>query len=421
MDMSPFEQWESEIRGYCRAYPTVFSHASGARQVAEDGTSYIDFFGGAGVLNFGHNNPLMKRAMIAFLEADGIAHSLDTYTTTKRDFVTRFHDVILAPRGMDHKMQFMGPTGANAVEAALKLARLATGRQEVVAFSHGFHGMTLGALAATANDAFRKWAGVPLDHVLRLPNEFAPGGGIPSLDAYREALADPSSGLRPPAAFIVEAVQAEGGVWVHSEQWLHAVQRLARDVGALFIIDDIQAGCGRTGSYFSFDSMGLDPDIITLAKGLGGYGTPIAMNLNKPEVDAHWSPGAHTGTFRGQGLSFVAGTVALDYFTDDELMREVAIKGERMAAKLRAIADAHPGLGWEVRGKGMMQGLDVVDGSVAKRVQAESFANGLLIGPCGSDGRVVKLIPPLVTPDDDLDEGLDILERAVATAAEGGE
>ncbi len=421
MDMSPFEQWESEIRGYCRAYPTVFSHASGARQVAEDGTSYIDFFGGAGVLNFGHNNPLMKRAMIAFLEADGIAHSLDTYTTTKRDFVTRFHDVILAPRGMDHKMQFMGPTGANAVEAALKLARLATGRQEVVAFSHGFHGMTLGALAATANDAFRKWAGVPLDHVLRLPNEFAPGGGIASLDAYREALADPSSGLRPPAAFIVEAVQAEGGVWVHSEQWLHAVQRLARDVGALFIIDDIQAGCGRTGSYFSFDSMGLDPDIITLAKGLGGYGTPIAMNLNKPEVDAHWSPGAHTGTFRGQGLSFVAGTVALDYFTDDELMREVAIKGERMAAKLRAIADAHPGLGWEVRGKGMMQGLDVVDGSVAKRVQAESFANGLLIGPCGSDGRVVKLIPPLVTPDDDLDEGLDILERAVATAAEGGE
>ena len=421
MDMSPFEQWESEIRGYCRAYPTVFSHASGARQVAEDGTSYIDFFGGAGVLNFGHNNPLMKRAMIAFLEADGIAHSLDTYTTTKRDFVTRFHDVILAPRGMDHKMQFMGPTGANAVEAALKLARLATGRQEVVAFSHGFHGMTLGALAATANDAFRKWAGVPLDHVLRLPNEFAPGGGIASLDAYREALADPTSGLRPPAAFIVEAVQAEGGVWVHSEQWLHAVQRLARDVGALFIIDDIQAGCGRTGSYFSFDSMGLDPDIITLAKGLGGYGTPIAMNLNKPEVDAHWSPGAHTGTFRGQGLSFVAGTVALDYFTDDELMREVAIKGERMAAKLRAIADAHPGLGWEVRGKGMMQGLDVVDGSVAKRVQAESFANGLLIGPCGSDGRVVKLIPPLVTPDDDLDEGLDILERAVATAAEGGE
>lgn len=420
MDMSPFEQWESEIRGYCRAYPTVFSHASNARQVAEDGTSYIDFFGGAGVLNFGHNNPKMKEAMIAFLEADGVAHSLDTYTTTKRDFITKFHDVVLAPRGMDYKMQFMGPTGTNAVEASLKLARRATGREDVVAFSHGFHGMTLGALAATANHAFRAWAGVPLNHVLRLPNEFAPGGGIAGLDAYRAALDDASSGLRPPAAFIVEAVQAEGGVWVHSAEWLHAVQQLARDVGALFIIDDIQAGCGRTGSYFSFDGMGLDPDIINLAKGLGGYGTPIAMNLNKPEVDAHWSPGAHTGTFRGQGLSFVAGAVGLDYFTDDVLMEAVAEKGKRMAESLERIAASAPDRGWEVRGVGMMQGIDVVDGAFAKQVQAECFAQGLLIGPCGTDGRVVKLIPPLTTPDDDLDEGLAILERAVQAVAEGG-
>ncbi|QYJ05807.1 aspartate aminotransferase family protein [Nocardioides panacisoli] len=416
--MSPFEQWESEIRGYCRAYPTVFSHASNARQVAEDGTSYIDFFGGAGVLNFGHNNPRMKEAMIAFLEADGIAHSLDTYTTTKRDFVQKFHDVVLEPRGMDHKMQFMGPTGTNAVEAALKLARVATGRQDVVAFSHGFHGMTLGALAATANDAFRKWSGVSLDHVVRLPNEAAPGGGTAALDAYRAALADASSGLRPPAAFLVEAIQAEGGVWVHSQEWLQAVQQLARDTGALFIVDDIQAGCGRTGSYFSFDGMGLDPDIITLAKGLGGYGTPIAMNLNKPEVDAHWAPGAHTGTFRGQGLSFVAGAVGLDYFTDDQLMDEVRTKGARMADKLQAIAAGHPD--WEVRGKGMMQALDVGEGALAKKVQAESFANGLLIGPCGTDGRVVKLIPPLTIPDEDLDEGLAILEKAVASAAGGG-
>lgn len=421
MDTRPFEQWESEVRGYCRAYPTVFAHASGSRQVAEDGTSYIDFFAGAGVLNFGHNDPRMKQALIAFLEDDGVAHGLDTYTTTKRDFLTKFHDVILAPRGMDHRMQFMGPTGANAVEAALKLARLVTGRREVVAFSHGFHGMSLGALAATANEAFRKWAGVPLDNIVRLPHEFGPGGGIAALDAYRAALEDASSGLRPPAAFLVEAVQAEGGVWVHSREWLHAVQELAHDVGALFVIDDIQAGCGRTGSYFSFDGMGLDPDIITLAKGIGGYGTPIAMNLNKPEIDAHWTPGAHTGTFRGQGLSFVAGTVALDYFADDALMDAVKEKGARMADALERIAAAHPGRGWEVRGAGMMQALDVADGAVAKRVQAEAFADGLLVGPCGTDGRVVKLIPPLTTPDDDLDEGLAILERAVARAAEGGD
>lgn len=416
MDTTPFEQWESEVRGYCRAYPTVFATASNARQVDEDGTSYIDFFAGAGVLNFGHNNERMKRAMIAFLEGDGVAHSLDTYTTTKRDFIERFREVILEPRGMDHKMQFMGPTGTNAVEAALKLARLSTGRSDVVAFSHGFHGMSLGSLAATANEAFRKWAGVPLENIVRLPNESSPGGGIAGLDAYRQAIGDPSSGQKAPAAFLVEPLQAEGGVNVASAEWLHAIQALAKDVGALFIIDDIQASCGRTGSYFSFDGMGLDPDIVTLAKGLGGFGTPIAMNLNKPEVDAHWSPGAHTGTFRGQGLSFVAGTVALDYFTDDVLMTEVETKGAAMRAKLQAIAAAHPDHGWEVRGRGMMQGLDLHDGALAKEVQRLAFHSGLLLGPCGTNGQVIKLIPPLTIPEGDLAEGLDLLEKAIATA-----
>ncbi len=416
MDTAAFENWESEVRGYCRNFPTVFASASNARQVDEAGKSYIDFFAGAGVLNFGHNNPDMKRAMIDFLEADGVAHSLDTYTTTKRDFLTRFHDVILAPRGMDHRMQFTGPTGTNAVEAALKLARLATGRREVVAFSHGFHGMTLGALAATANHAFRQWAGVPLRDVVRLPFETAPGGKTALAD-YAAALGDPSSGHTPPAAFLVEAVQAEGGVNVASAEWLHAVQDLARETGALFIIDDIQAGCGRTGSYFSFDGYGLDPDVITLAKGLGGYGTPIAMNLNKPAVDAHWSPGAHTGTFRGQGLSMVAGTVALDYFADDELMTAVVAKGETMRERLAALAAAHPDRDWEVRGKGMMQALDTGDGTFAKAVQAACFDAGLLVGPCGSGGRVLKLIPPLTIPDEDLAAGLDILEAAVTEVA----
>lgn len=415
MDMTPFETHESEIRGYCRAYPTVFESASNARMVDEAGTSYIDFFAGAGVLNFGHNDERMKRAMIAFLEADGVAHSLDTYTTTKRTFVERFAEIILEPRDMDHKMQFMGPTGTNAVESALKLARIATGRHHVVAFSHGFHGMTLGSLALTSNDAFRKWAGVPLEHVVRLPNISAPGGGVQAIEDYRAALEDASSGQLPPAAFMVETIQAEGGVHVATEEWMHAVQKLAHDVGALFIIDDIQAGCGRTGSYFSFDGMGLDPDIVTLAKGLGGFGTPIAMNLNKPEVDAHWSPGAHTGTFRGQGLSFVAGAEALNHFTEPTLMEAVKRKGEVMRERLVSISEHH-GRGWEVRGRGMMQAVDVVDGALAKAAQDAAFQTGLLIGPCGTGGRVIKLIPPLTIPDDDLAEGLDILEKAISTA-----
>ncbi|PFG43693.1 diaminobutyrate-2-oxoglutarate transaminase [Isoptericola jiangsuensis] len=414
--MEAFEKWESEIRGYSRTFPTVFASASGARQVDEQGRSFLDFFAGAGVLNFGHNDPRMKRAMIEFLEADGVAHSLDMATTTKRDFLEKFAATVLEPRGMDVRMQFMGPTGTNAVEAALKLARKVTGRPDVVAFTHGFHGMTLGSLALTGNEYFRHAAGVPLENVLRLPFETAPGGGADSLDHLRTLLADPSSGLAAPAAFVVEVVQAEGGVNVASAGWLRAVQDLAHDLGALFVIDEIQVGCGRTGSYFSFDGMDLDPDIVCLAKGIGGYGTPLAMNLVKPEHDAHWSPGEHTGTFRGQGLSFVAGRVALTYFDDDALMSRVRRRGEVMAAALRDVA-ADAGAGHEVRGRGMIQGLDVGDGARAKAVAADCFEHGLLIGPCGTGGRVLKLVPPLTIDDDDLAEGLDVLAGAVRRAA----
>jgi diaminobutyrate-2-oxoglutarate transaminase len=410
--MEAFEKWESEIRGYSRTYPTVFASASNARQVDESGRSFLDFFAGAGVLNFGHNNPRMKRAMIEFLEADGVAHSLDMATTTKRDFIEKFAATVLEPRGMNMRMQFMGPTGTNAVEAALKLARKVTRRPDVVAFTHGFHGMTLGSLALTANEYFRNAAGVRLENVVRLPFETAPGGGLTSLAEFRELLADGSSGYPPPAAFVVEVIQAEGGVNVATAEWLRAVQQLAHDVGALFVIDEIQVGCGRTGSYFSFDGMGLDPDIICLAKGIGGFGTPLAMNLVKPEHDAHWSPGEHTGTFRGQGLSFVAGREALTYFDDDVLMDQVHARAEVMVAALTTLADDLDA-GFDVRGRGMIQGLDVGDGALAKAVTTACFDDGLLIGPCGTGGRVLKLIPPLTIDDDDLVEGLRILDAAV--------
>jgi len=416
--MEVFDQWESEIRGYVRAYPTVFASASNARQTDEDGKSYIDFFGGAGVLNFGHNNEHMKKALIKFIEADGVAHSLDMATTVKREFIESFVDIIQKPRGMDYKMQFMGPTGTNAVEAALKLARRVTGRTSVIAFEHGFHGMTLGSLAATANSYFRNAAGVPLNYIHRLPFENCPGGGVDQIKAISCSLADSSSGLQPPAAVMVETIQAEGGVNVASREWLQAIQKLAHDHGALFIIDDIQVGCGRTGSYFSFDGMDLDPDIITLAKGIGGFGTPLAMNLVKREHDKHWSPGEHTGTFRGQGFSFVAGREALNYFKDDTLMKEVDRKGKHMVEHLDKIASQYAKHNFEVRGRGMIQGLDVVDGAIAKAVSKTCFENGLLIGPCGTGGRVLKLIPPLTIDDSDLNEGLNILTQAIAEVVE---
>ncbi|MGM0563300.1 MAG: aspartate aminotransferase family protein [Pseudomonadota bacterium] len=422
--MQVFEQWESEIRGYCRAYPTVFKSASNARQVDEDGKSYIDFFAGAGVLNFGHNNANMKRALIEYIESDGVAHSLDMYSTSKRDFIQAFVDTVQKPRGWQYKMQFMGPTGTNAVEAALKLARRVTGRRNVVAFSHGFHGMTLGSLACTANSVFRNAAGVPLENVLRQPfgcespcKGCQLGCGVDSVNALRASFEDSSSGLEAPAAFIVEAIQAEGGVHVASEEWLKAVQELAHDLGALFIVDDIQAGCGRTGQYFSFDGMGLDPDIICLAKGIGGFGTPMAMNLVKPEHDKHWSPGEHTGTFRGQNLSFVAGREALRYFDNDELMKAVVERGARMRKTLDDLAARYGNGDYQVRGKGMMQGIDLGDGAVSKALAKACFESGLLVGPCGTGGRVIKLIPPLTIPDQDLDAGLEIFKEQFGKVA----
>ncbi len=419
--MQIFEQWESDIRGYCRLYPTVFKSASNARQVDENGKSYIDFFAGAGVLNFGHNNERMKRAMIDFLQRDGVAHSLDMYTDVKRDFIAKFVDTIVKPRGWNHKLQFMGPTGTNAVETALKLARKVTGRGNVVAYMHGFHGMTLGSLALTANSYFRNAAGVPLEHVIRQPfggDERPLEQCLAEVESLREMFTDTSAGVELPAAFVIEPIQAEGGVHVAHPEWLRAVEALAREIDALVILDDIQAGCGRTGSYFSFDDLGLDPDIVTLAKGIGGFGTPLAMNLIKPEYDKHWQPGEHTGTFRGQGLSFVAGVEALKYFDDDELMNETRAKGRMMRERIEAIADRHAGHNFSVRGKGMMQGLDVADGDLAKRTASRAFESGLLIGACGTGGRVLKLIPPLTIPEADLKEGLDLLESAIEHSVE---
>lgn len=411
--MSIFEQRESDIRAYCRVYPVVFDTAQNARQTDDQGNEYIDFFAGAGVLNFGHNNEAMKKAVIRYIENNGVTHSLDMHTTAKQTFMEKFTEVVLEPRNMPHKMQFMGPTGTNAVEAALKIARRATGREEIVAFTHGFHGMTLGSLACTANAYFRGAAGVPLNHVNHQPfgceklcQGCEVGCGIANLKQLRAQYQDPSSGITPPAAFLVEVIQAEGGVNVAHQVWLKALATLAKDFGSLLIVDDIQVGIGRTGSFFSFDDYDIDPDVICLAKGIGGMGTPMALNLVKPEVDKHWSPGEHTGTFRGQSLSFVAGTEALKYFEGIEFLASVKQKAQTMSEALKPLSSYD---NVQVRGKGMILGLDVGTGDKAKQIVDRCFKKGLIIASCGTGGKVVKLIPPLTIPESDLTQGLDIL------------
>jgi diaminobutyrate-2-oxoglutarate transaminase len=414
-----FERFESEVRSYCRHFPCVFTKAIGSRMIAEDGSEYVDFLAGAGVLNYGHNNPLLKRHLVEYLEDDAITHSLDMATDAKRGFLEAFDRVILQPRELAYKLQFPGPGGANAVEAALKLARKVTGRQEVIAFTNGFHGMTLGALAVSSNLRARAGAHVDLHNTTIMPFDGYLGRDVNTLDVLERYLVDGHSGLEPPAAFIVETVQGEGGVNVARLKWLRRLERLAREHGVLLIVDDVQAGCGRCGSFFSFEGYGIKPDLVCLSKALSGFGLPMALTLIRPDID-HWSPGEHNGTFRGHNLAFVTATAALEhYWRSHDLADQVHLKAGIVADRLQEIALLRPGLGAEVRGRGLMWGLDLGVAGMASNVAREAFERGLVIETSGPGDRVLKVLPPLTISLDDLMFGLDVIEAAVDAVAPG--
>jgi diaminobutyrate-2-oxoglutarate transaminase len=415
--MNIFEQYESEVRSYCRNFPTVFKSAKGAWMTDENGRSYLDFFAGAGVLNYGHNPDRIKAALIDYLTADGITHSLDMYSVAKRNFIERFQDVILKPRNMAYKMQFPGPTGTNAVETALKLARKVTGRERVVNFTNAFHGMTLGALAVTGNGFKRAGAGVPLNNTLAVPFEGYLGGDIDTLDYLARMLDDDGSGMDTPAAVILETVQAEGGVNVASMEWLRRLREITREHGVLLIVDDIQVGCGRTGKFFSFEDAGIEPDIITLSKSLSGYGLPLALVLMKPELD-EWAPGEHNGTFRGHNPAFVTATAALDFWADGWFEKSIGAKAKLVSGRLNAIVDKL-GLNAMVRGRGMIWGIAFEDNELPARISAECFNNGLIIETAGVSDEVLKLLPSLTISEEELVRGLDIIERSIAHIIKG--
>ena len=416
MNLKIFDRLESEVRGYVRAFPTVFAKAQGALLVGADGREYIDFFSGAGTLNYGHNDPLLKQRIVDYLAQDGLVHALDMATVAKKAFLETFERVILRPRGMRYKIQFPGPTGTNAVEAALKLARMVKGRSNIVSFTNGFHGVTGGSLAATGNARFRQCAGVALGNTTFMPYDGYMGPGVDTLDYFERMLMDASSGIDAPAAVIVETVQGEGGVNVASGRWLQRLQTLCRRHDMLLIVDDIQVGCGRTGSFFSFEPFGISPDIVTLSKSISGFGLPMSLVLMKPELDV-WSPGAHNGTFRGNNLAFVTAEAALShYWSDDRLEQAVRHKAALVAARLQAIAERYGADEICVRGRGLIQGLALTRPGLGNRVSAEGFRRGLVIETSGAADQVVKLLPPLTIDEARLREGLDILEDSVAAA-----
>ncbi|WP_227980803.1 diaminobutyrate--2-oxoglutarate transaminase [Nocardia spumae] len=415
-EMTVFESLESNVRGYCRSWPTLFDTASGAWLRDGSGRDYLDFFAGAGALNYGHNNPVLKEALIDYIARDGITHGLDMSTVAKRELLETINNVLLDPRGLDYKVQFPGPTGANAVESALKLARKVTGRTNILNFTNAFHGMTLGALSVTGNATKRAGAGVPLNHVNPMPYD-GYLDGADDLAWMERVLDDNSSGVDKPAAVIVETVQGEGGVNVARAQWLRQLSEVCAARGILLIVDDVQMGCGRTGPFFSFEIAGITPDIVTLSKSIGGYGMPLALVLMKRELDV-WAPGEHNGTFRGNNPAFVTARVALEhYWTDARLEESTLAKGDKIRKSFENLSENFDGV--STRGRGMVQGLVFEDSSEAGKVSSIAFEEGLLVETSGAEDQVVKLLPPLTITDDELDHGLGILGRAVDMARGG--
>ncbi|MEV0265584.1 diaminobutyrate--2-oxoglutarate transaminase [Streptomyces sp. NPDC050617] len=415
--LSVFETLESEVRSYCRSWPAVFDRAQGSYMYDEDGHTYLDFFSGAGALNYGHNNPVLKRALIDYIARDGVTHGLDMGTTAKRAFLESFQNMILRPRDLPYKVMFPGPTGTNAVEAALKLARKVKGRESIVSFTNAFHGMSLGSLAVTGNAFKRAGAGIPLVHGTPMPFDNYFDGRVPDFLWFERLLEDQGSGLNTPAAVIVETVQGEGGINVARPEWLRALADLCKRRDMLLIVDDIQMGCGRTGAFFSFEEAGITPDIVTLSKSIGGYGMPMSLTLFKPELDV-WEPGEHNGTFRGNNPSFVTAAAALDtYWADGQTEKQTLARGEQVEQALRAICEEHVRLGAEYRGRGLVWGLEFTDKSRATAVARRAFELGLLIETSGPESEVIKLLPALTVTPEELDEGLRTLARAVNETA----
>ena len=411
--METIRRMESKVRSYSRSFPVVFKTAKDSFLFDSKGNRYIDFFAGAGTLNYGHNNEMMKEKIINYLKNDGIIHGLDMATVAKTDLLDKLENIIFKPRNLDYKVQFTGPTGTNAVEAALKLARMIKKRSNIISFTNGYHGLTMGSMSVTANAYYRDQAFIDRSDVSFMPYDGYLGKEINTASYMRRFLQDNSSGVDIPSAIILETVQGEGGIHVASNEWLREIESICREFDILLIIDDIQVGNGRTGYFFSFEKAGIKPDIVTLSKSFGGYGLPLSVVLFKRDLDI-WKPGQHTGTFRGNNLAFVSAAAALDYWRDDSFSKEIFRKGKIMEARLENIKEKFPELKANVRGRGFVFGLAVSPAEQAGKIAKECFKNKLILELAGANNQVVKFLAPLTITDEVLSEGLDILEKSIS-------
>ncbi|MEQ1579223.1 MAG: diaminobutyrate--2-oxoglutarate transaminase [Steroidobacteraceae bacterium] len=414
MQASIFDQLESNVRSYCRTFPFVFERATGSRMASEDGREFIDFFAGAGALNYGHNNRYIKAAVLDYLSEDRPLHMLDMHTVAKREFLLAFQREVLLPGGHDYKVQFTGPTGTNAVEAALKIARRTTGKRSIWAFRGGYHGMSLGSLAITANAEARAAAGVSLGDAVFHPFPNEDDDWQENLSRLAAVMEDGHSGLDRPAAMIIETVQAEGGVNPAPLGWLSGLSELCRRHEVLLIVDDVQVGCYRTGTFFSFTHAGITPDIVVLSKSIGGIGLPMALVLMRPEIDC-LKPGDHTGTFRGNQLAFVAGRAALEFARDHDMRAMVAAREAQLRSGFADLLQGRAGIP-RMRGRGLIWGIDFATAGGSDRaaqVARECVRQGLIIERAGRQDTVLKILPALTIDEGDFAAGLTIIRNAM--------
>lgn len=411
--MNIFETRESNVRSYCRSFPTLFHRAKGAFIYSESGEAYIDFLAGAGALNYGHNNDYIKQKVISYLDADAIAHGLDFHTSAKEQFISKFTETVLTPKNLDYRLQFCGPTGTNAVEAALKLARKVKKRPGIFSFMGGYHGMTLGSLSISGNRDIKAGAFGTSNNVTFMPYPFGFMESFDTIEFIESVLNDVNSGVEKPAAIIFETVQAEGGVIVAPIEWMQRLRNLCDRHDILLICDDIQVGCGRTGPFFSFERANIIPDMVVLSKSIGGYGFPMSLLLLKPELDI-WEPGEHNGTFRGNQLAFVGGTAALEYREIVNLEKEVKLKESflhnLLMDKIVSISEKI-----KIRGTGLIWGIDIsnfADANLGKKLTSRCFELGLIIEKAGRNNTVIKILPPLTIEMPILKQGCSIIKQA---------
>ncbi|MBE6527559.1 MAG: aminotransferase class III-fold pyridoxal phosphate-dependent enzyme [Thermoplasmata archaeon] len=425
--------FESSARSYPRKFPLALTKAKGSWVEDVEGNRYIDFLNGAGTLALGHNDEEVSQAMIDLIQSGATLHTLDLMTPSKEKFVEDLFSIIPEELASKAKVQFCSPSGSDATEAAIKLCKTATGRDTVIAFSGGYHGMSHGAMALTGNlHAKSKVANImpgvqfmPYPYSYRCPMGLGGEAGTKACIAYLERLLkDPESGVTKPAALILEPIQGEGGVIPAPIEFLQAVRRITKELDIPMICDEIQCGMGRSGKIFAFEHAGIVPDVILISKAIGG-GQPMSVVVYDKKLDA-WEAGAHAGTFRGNQLAMVAGSIVIKRLKQPGFLDEVTRKGNMMKERLLKLKDEVSIIG-DVRGKGLMLGIEFIDpngpkdimgvpepsGEICLRIQRMCFENGLIMEKGGRNGSVMRCLCALTITDEDIDTALTIFEKAV--------